>query len=96
MATATPDEAWMDFTPTMRAKMPIAGYRISVKKQKFLPAVSNLPSRSFRLINNTATKAELTFDETPLTGQNLLWLYTLNNIDGHWLIDNVRRLGPAH
>lgn len=92
MAYGTPEEAWADFTDKMHQTMPLRGYRISVRRQRYLPSVRSLPDSAFKVVRSSPTKVVLLFDESGVTGIPLLWSYGLVNEEGRWLIDSVRKI----
>lgn len=95
MAYGTPAEAYADFTETIKKATPFARYSINVRKQKYVPEVSNMPPQSFKRISNSGNTAVILVNEKWITGQPVLWRYTLVNKGGVWLIDGFRIISAS-
>lgn len=90
MAYGTPAEAYADFTESIKKVTPFARYSVNVRKQKYVPEVSNMPPQSFKRVSANGSSAIILVNEKWITGQPVLWRYTLVNRAGVWLIDGFR------
>lgn len=90
MAYASPGEAYADFTPSIQNVTPFARYQVNVRKQKYVPSVANMPAEAFKFVSATANTAIILVNEKWITGQNVLWRYSLVRQNGVYLIDGFK------
>ncbi|MBK9204695.1 MAG: caspase family protein [Candidatus Obscuribacter sp.] len=90
MALGQSKSAYDDFTETIKKINPFERYQINLRRQKYLPAVANLPAQDFRVGSVTASSAQIFFNEKNMTGIPMYWRYTLVARGNRWLIDSYK------
>jgi hypothetical protein len=90
MAYSSPAEAYSDFTPSIQKLTPFARYSVNVRKQKYVAEVANMPNEAFKHVSASPSSAVILVNEKWITGQPVLWRYTLVNQQGKWMIDNYK------
>lgn len=95
MAYGTPEQAYSDFADNIKKVTPFARYSVNMRKQKYVPAVANMPPQAFKRVSNTDARAVILVNEKWITGQPILWRYTLVNKSGSWLIDGFKIISAA-
>lgn len=95
MAYGSPQEAYDDFTESIKKTTPFARYSINVRKQHYVPAVSNMPPQAFKRMSANGDHAVILVNEKWITGEPLLWRYALVKSGGVWLIDGFKKITAA-
>jgi hypothetical protein len=95
MAYGSPEAAYSDLTANIKRVTPFERYRINLRKQKYVPAVADMPKEAFKHISANSTNAVILVNEKWITGENLLWRYSLVKQNGVWLLDGFRKITPA-
>ena len=90
MALGQSKSAYDDFTETIKKINPFERYQVNLRRQKYLPAVANLPAQDFRVGSVTASSAQIFFNEKNMTGVPMYWRYTLVARGNRWLIDSYK------
>jgi hypothetical protein len=90
MAYGSPAAAYSDFTDSVKHKTPFARYEVNVRKQKYVPAVQHMPAQAFKTVSASENRAIILVNEQWITGQNVLWRYSLLRANGSWLIDGFK------